>query len=230
MASSLGQHQELPEDVRTRARLHAALGDPYRLAIAESLALSDRSPSELSSELHLASNLLAHHLGVLKEAGIVREVISSGDKRRRYVQLNPDAPELLPRRPLLTPYNVLFVCTRNSARSQLAAALFSERTGMRAASGGTHPAPRIHPRAVEAARRYRLRLENAAPRAVSDAELRAGLVVTVCDQAHEELSGKLPRALHWSVPDPVAADTDEAFDEAHAVLQRRMRIFKATTG
>jgi ArsR family transcriptional regulator, arsenate/arsenite/antimonite-responsive transcriptional repressor / arsenate reductase (thioredoxin) len=96
---------------------------------------------------------------------------------------------------------VLFVCSHNSARSQLAAALWTARTGGVATSAGTHPADRVHPGAVAAATRAGLDLSDAEPRML-DADEQADLVVTVCDQAHEELDPD-PGWWHWSLPDPV---------------------------
>src|SRR3954469_25924766 len=75
-----------------RARLHAALGEPVRLAIADQLALGDASPGELAARFGMATNLLAFHLGVLDQAGVVRRVRSQGDRRRQYLQLRLDDP------------------------------------------------------------------------------------------------------------------------------------------
>jgi protein-tyrosine-phosphatase len=115
----------------------------------------------------------------------------------------------------------LFVCTRNSARSPLAAALWRERTGDRAASAGTRPATQVHPGAAAAAKRAGLDLAGAHPRALDAGDLDADIVVTVCDRAHEELDP--PNAwLHWSIPDPVEAGTRRAFDAALAELDERI--------
>jgi len=62
---------ELLAALLSRARVHAALGEPTRLAIVDALALGDASPGELGTALDLPTNLLAHHLGVLHGAGIV---------------------------------------------------------------------------------------------------------------------------------------------------------------
>src|SRR4029453_5879050 len=84
---------ELP--VAKRAAMHGALADPYRLEIVDELAMSDRSPSELSASLAIGSNLLAHPPGVLEEAGIGERLSSAGDARRRYVRLIPDAVSVI---------------------------------------------------------------------------------------------------------------------------------------
>lgn len=70
--------------------VHAALGDPSRLAIVDQLTGSDRSPQELQELLGVPSNLLAHHLDVLAAAGLIERSRSSGDGRRRYVHLVTD--------------------------------------------------------------------------------------------------------------------------------------------
>src|SRR4051794_2560098 len=80
----------LGQDVVSRARRFAALGEPARLAIVEQLLLGDSSPGELRSVTGAATNLMAHHLRVLEEAGLVRRIRSEGDGRRTYVQLRRD--------------------------------------------------------------------------------------------------------------------------------------------
>lgn len=209
------------EGLEARAQRHAALGDPVRLAIVDALTVSDRAPVELRRGLGLESNLLAHHLDVLERVGLIERSRSSGDGRRRYVHLQPDAlDDLAPRRPVEIGA-ALFVCSANSARSQLAAALWRARTGQAAASAGTHPAPRVHPGAVAAGRRAGLDLSDAEPRRLDASAPPPALVVTVCDRAHEELDvGE--GWLHWSVPDPVSVGTKAAFDATVAELGRRI--------
>ncbi|MFN8019166.1 MAG: helix-turn-helix domain-containing protein [Acidimicrobiales bacterium] len=132
-----------------RAARHAALGDQARLALVDELLIGDRSPQELARALGIGSNLLAHHLDVLERAGLVERSRSSGDGRRRYVHLRRDAGGAgLPTSPARPG---LFVCTASSARSQLAAALWRERTGAAAGAAGTHPAAEVHPGALAAA-------------------------------------------------------------------------------
>ena len=123
----------------------------------------------------------------------------------------------------------MFVCTANSARSQLAAATWNQLSTIPATSAGTHPGPRIHPAAVATARRHGLTLSNARPVA-STTQLRDGdLVVAVCDNAHEELDPDLPR-LHWSIPDPVRVDTDAAFEAAYTDITHRVHHLTAVLG
>ena len=166
--------------------MHAALGDPARLAIVDDLAVSDRSPKELAERRGLPTNLLAHHLDVLEAAGLIVRFGSAGDRRRKYVRLVRETMMQIAAGQTAPAGKVLFLCSHNSARSQLAAALWTARTGQPAESAGTHPAARVHRGAVAAARRAGLDLGAAVPRRVHtiDPDVQ---VVTVCDRAHEEL-------------------------------------------
>lgn len=202
-----------------RAARHAALGDPARLAIVDELTSSDRAPVELRQRFGLESNLLAHHLDVLEDVGLITRTRSSGDGRRRYVHLLRPALATVDLAPPVRTGPALFVCTRNSARSQLAAALWRQLTGTDARSAGTHPADAVHPGAVAAGARAGVDLTGASPAVLDEAD-EPPLVVTVCDQAHEELPDH-PSWLHWSVPDPVPAGNDAAFDATvHELVER----------
>ena len=211
---------ELTSDVTVRAAVHAALADPARLQIIDTLSAGDTSPSELAAMLAMGSNLLAHHLHVLQQAGLITRRRSDGDRRRTYLQLIPGALETLTRPAARTAGRVLFVCTANSARSHLAAALWRRASTLPAASAGTHPAAHIEPGAIAAARRHRLPLRRLRPRHISDVRHDGDLVITVCDLAHEELGPQA--AVHWSVPDPVPAGDPESFDQALAELSHRV--------
>jgi protein-tyrosine-phosphatase len=235
------------EGLLRQARRHAALGEPVRLAMVQRLLLTDASPGELGAAFGLATNVLAHHLKVLQTAGLVRRVRSEGDARRAYVQLCAEDPQV---RSLLSssgaspaaglpapgsrgsparPGRVLFVCTQNSARSQLAAAAWQEVSPVPATSAGTHPAARVHPRTVATGRRHGLRIDPAGTTGLAEVAAAGDLIVCVCDNAHEELAAGtaaigVPTAgsLHWAVPDPVPLDTDEAFEHAYAEIAGRV--------
>lgn len=207
-------------ELARRAALHAALADPARLQIVDTLTVGDASPSELAAMLAMPSNLLAHHLRVLEGEGLITRTRSEGDKRRSYLRLVPEVlDELAP--PALRPVvRVLFVCTANSARSQLAAALWRHASPVPATSAGTHPTERIDPGALATAERHRLPLRRLRPRALGDVHGSDDLIVTVCDLAHEELGDRAD--LHWSVPDPARTGTPAAFDRAYDELTRRV--------
>ncbi len=202
--------------------MHAALGDPSRLAIVDRLVLGDVSPGELAEALDLPTNLLAHHLKVLERAGVVERVRSEGDRRRTYVRLLSAAVADVAVPPLRTAPRLVFVCTHNSARSQLAVAAWARASRVPATSAGTHPAERVHPGAVAAARRHRLRLGRGRTAHVDAVVRPDDLVIAVCDNAHEELASRAPARLHWSVPDPVRTGADEAFDHALTLIEDRV--------
>ncbi|KAB1107702.1 helix-turn-helix domain-containing protein [Micromonospora aurantiaca] len=212
-----------------RARVHAALGDPARLAIVDALSQGDASPGEIAHTLEMPTNLVAHHVKVLTEAGLVQRGRSEGDRRRTYLRLQPAALAALTPPPLADVGRVVFVCTHNSARSQLAAALWKRRTHGEAASAGTKPATRVHPRALAVAHRHALDLDATGTAHVKDVVRDDDLVIAVCDNAHEELTGPVRPRLHWSVPDPVRIDTDEAFEAAYADLADRVDRLAPTT-
>jgi protein-tyrosine-phosphatase/DNA-binding transcriptional ArsR family regulator len=222
MEANMGQ------DLDGRAAVFAALGEPIRLALVDRLVAGDASPGELAAAVGLGSNLLAHHLRVLEDAGIIHRVRSEGDRRRNYVQLRLDQPTVWAaaisgRMPNNLPIGarVLFVCTANSARSQLAAAIWNHLSNTPATSAGTHPGPRIHPRTITVADRHGLRIDPNRPKALNDVLHDDDLIVAVCDNAHEELGSTLPR-LHWSIPDPVPINTNAAFEHAYTDLNRRI--------
>jgi ArsR family transcriptional regulator, arsenate/arsenite/antimonite-responsive transcriptional repressor / arsenate reductase (thioredoxin) len=210
-----------------RAAFHGVLADPHRLEIVDELAISDRSPSELGISLGIGSNLLAHHLRVLEEEGIVERLASAGDARRRYVRLVPDAVSVIAE-PVATlvARHVLFVCTANSARSQLAAAVWNARHEVPASSAGTRPAERVRREAIEAAVRAGLNLRGSRTRSIDEVTDDPDLVVTVCDIAHEEVRSLPANAnlLHWSIPDPALSRSPSAFDRALGRLTARVEI------
>lgn len=214
-----------PESFSRRVAVHAALADEYRLRIVDELAVSDRAPSELRQVLGIESNLLAHHLGVLEQAGLVERVVSSGDRRRRYLRLQPDALAVVCEPAVrVAAHSVLFVCTANSARSQLAAALWNAAHEVMAGSAGTQPAEQVHPEAVRAGARCGLDLGGAVPRSIDAVAEVPDLLITVCDRAHEELVPRSPATvvLHWSIPDPADPGAPAAFDATVERLRTRV--------
>src|SRR6478609_7631128 len=126
---------ERTADLARRASTYAALADVTRLQILDLLSVSDLTASEVGATLNVPSNLLAHHLNVLVDAGLITRHRSEGDRRRHYLTLtlphpttdntaDNGAPGPVPR--ITTPQRVLFVCTANTARSHLAAALWRQ--------------------------------------------------------------------------------------------------------
>uniref|UniRef100_UPI003899B547 arsenate reductase/protein-tyrosine-phosphatase family protein n=1 Tax=Pigmentiphaga litoralis TaxID=516702 RepID=UPI003899B547 len=208
-----------------RAAVHAALGEPARLRIVDLLALGDRSPAELQADLGMASNLLSHHLRTLEHAGVLSRRRSEADRRRSYVSLERDGlAGLLPAATIRAP-RVLFVCYANSARSQLADALWKRASPVPSASAGTHPAAGVAPGARDVAAHHGLDLEGSQPEELARVARVGDLLVAVCDRAHEELPAS--DRLHWSVPDPVAVGTPAAFEAAFSQIAERVKDLSA---
>jgi ArsR family transcriptional regulator, arsenate/arsenite/antimonite-responsive transcriptional repressor / arsenate reductase (thioredoxin) len=211
---------EQNRDLEMRAARHSALGDPSRLQIVDLLTLGDLSPTEIAVALGMNSNLVSHHLNVLETVGMVARSRSEADKRRSYVHLTASAlADLIPGRTERA-QRVVFVCTANSARSQLAAALWGTRSSIPATSAGTRPAEHIASGAVATAERHSLPLPEGKPQPLESVLTESDFVITVCDSAHEELG--VTGDLHWSIPDPVRTGDDEAFDTAYDELERRI--------
>jgi arsenate reductase len=136
-------------------------------------------------------------------------------------------------------YNVLFLCTGNSARSILAEAILNQkgRPNFAAYSAGSHPTGAVRPEALrqlEAARlsRVGLRSKNWNEFALPDAP-RLDFVFTVCDNAANEVCPVWPgqpMTSHWGIPDPAAVQgtpeqVEKAFRDAFFLLERRISLF-----
>lgn len=202
-----------------RANRHAALADPARLRIVDLLALGDQSPGALQRELQMPSNLLAHHLGVLERAGIILRTRSEGDRRRSYIRMVSDSPDEPGPGAAVTARRIVFVCTGNSARSPLAAALWRKTSRIPATSAGTEPARSTSPGAIATAERHGLSLAGHTPRAITDVITDDDFIITLCDRAHERLLGV---ALHWSVPNPTRNGTTAAYETAYGQIAHRI--------
>ena len=136
-------------------------------------------------------------------------------------------------------FNVLFLCTGNSARSILAEVLINHwgRGKFRGFSAGSHPKGAVHPIALELLRQMKLPTEGLRSKSwdefAAPAEPRLDFVFTVCDNAAGEVCPYWPgqpMTAHWGVPDPAAvegSDTDQwvAFRSAFKVLENRIKIF-----
>lgn len=228
-------------DLVARAARHRALGDPIRLAVVDALVAGDLTPGELGDLVGLGANHLAFHLRTLEAAELVAVRRSEGDGRRRYVTLRPAGAVMIGRGasgdraadragvPVRPPRRPVFVCTRNAARSQLAAALWTATTGRPAASAGTAPAAAVDPRAVRVAADRGLDLGDVRPRHVDDVAARPDLVVSVCDRVREAPLPFAAPTLHWSVPDPAGRPV-AAYRAAHDELVDRVARLAAATG
>jgi protein-tyrosine-phosphatase/DNA-binding transcriptional ArsR family regulator len=231
------------------------VGDPLRWKLLSELALSDHRVSELTGLVGKPQNLVSYHLAELRNAGLVSGRRSSADRRDTYyrvelmryrdllgaagaalhpgIRLQPAPPETVSkpqggRRPL-----VLFLCTGNSARSQMAEALLEARSqgGMRARSAGSHPKP-LHPNAVRVMAQHGVDISERPTKHLSVfANTRFDQVITLCDKVREvcpEFPGH-PAGAHWSMADPAAgggtnAESYPAFCRTADELEARIEL------
>jgi ArsR family transcriptional regulator, arsenate/arsenite/antimonite-responsive transcriptional repressor / arsenate reductase (thioredoxin) len=228
-------------------------GSPLRWRLLSELAASDRRVGELIDALEESQPLVSYHLRHLREGGLVRARRSSFDGRDsyysldldRYRQLLVDAgvalhPALQMTAEASSPSasgrrrpRVLFLCTGNSARSQIAEALLrglSDDT-VQAVSAGSKPKS-LHPNAVAAMRARGVDIANQQSKHLElFARQRFDYVITLCDRVREvcpEFPGE-PQIIHWSIPDPAAEpgsnrDTYPAFEQTVAELETRIRF------
>jgi arsenate reductase (thioredoxin) len=134
-------------------------------------------------------------------------------------------------------FRLLFLCTGNSARSQMAEALLNwkGKGQFQAESAGSRPAARVNPHAVETLRQYGVPWVGHPPRSVDGLEReRWDFVITVCDRAKEScpIFPGQPILAHWGMPDPAEVEGDEAtkqaaFRDAFLVLSRRIDLLLA---
>lgn len=206
-------------------------GHPLRWKLLSELSRSDRKVHELTARTGEAQNLVSYHLGKLRDVAMVSTRRSAADRRDTYYGLDLDriggllsaagaglhpglrltpAPRVaaLPR-----PARVLFLCTGNSARSPMAAALAGAMSGgtVLADSAGSHPRP-VHPNAVRVMReRHGLDLSGHTPIHL-DAFVGQffDAVISACDRVREVCPAfpGAPEPIHWSLANPATGEDD----------------------
>jgi arsenate reductase (thioredoxin) len=139
-------------------------------------------------------------------------------------------------------YNVLFLCTANSARSIMAEAIMNHkgRPTFRAYSAGSHPSGRVRPEALRQLEAARIPSSGLRSKSwnefASDDAPRFDFVVTVCDAAAKEVCPLWPGhpiTAHWGIPDPGAVtgtkdQIEKAFRDAFLILDRRITLLIQT--
>ena len=239
-------------------------GHALRWRLMSELARSDRRVGELCALAGRRQSLVSYHLRRLRDGGLVSTRRSAADGRDTYYVLDlARCGELLAGagvslHPGLAPAprqrggrasgsaraRVLFLCTGNSARSQIAEALAEQLSGgaVSAASAGSHPKP-LHPNAVRVMRARGIDLAGRRSKHLGEfAAQRFDYVISLCDRVREvcpEFPGG-PELVHWSIPDPARAsgsgeDTLPAFERTAAELCTRIgflieAIEQTTTG
>jgi len=219
-----------------------AVGHAVRWRLIGELAHGDLTVHELTALLGQPQNLVSYHLGKLREAELVTARRSSADARDVYYSLDlarcadllsgagaalHPGLRLAPPAPARSATGrVLFLCTGNSSRSQMAEALLRDRTAgtVQAFSAGSRPKP-VHPLAVSVMAERGIDLSRAAPKHLDQfTGQRFDRVITLCDRVREvcpEFPGH-PRPVHWSIPDPAAAGEPSAFERVADELGRRI--------
>ena len=201
-------------------------GHPLRWRLLSELARSDRRVGELCALADRRQSLVSYHLRQLRDGGLVSMRRSAADGRDSYyvldlsrcgellssagVALHPGlAPTRRPRaacQPGSTPARVLFLCTGNSTRSQMAEALCEQLSNgaVSATSAGSHPKP-LHPNAVRVMRARGIDIAHCRSKHLGEfAGERFDYVISLCDRVREvcpEFPGG-PEVIHWSIPDP----------------------------
>jgi protein-tyrosine-phosphatase/DNA-binding transcriptional ArsR family regulator len=222
-------------------------GHPLRWRLMRELARSDRRVGELCELAGRRQSLVSYHLRRLRDGGLVSLRRSAADGRDSYYVLDLARcgellqgagvalhPGLAPAHPSAGPgtaARVLFLCTGNSARSQIAEALCERLSGgaVRAVSAGSHPKP-LHPNAVRVMHDRGIDLSGRRSKPLSEfAGDRFDHVITLCDRVREvcpEFPGA-PALIHWSIPDPAREPGDDeatlpAFERTAAELETRI--------
>lgn len=237
---------------RVAPDLFRLAGHPLRWRLLSELARSDRQVRELTRIIGKPQSLVSYHLGQLRAGQLVSTRRSSADGRDAYYSLDlarcrrllaeaggalhpgldPDAPPELgvgSRRRT----KILFLCTGNSTRSQLAEAVLRDLAdgAVEVASAGSHPKP-VHPNAVRVMRERGIDLSDSRSKHLDRFTGRKfDYVITLCDKVREvcpEFPGG-PERIHWSIPDPaLGAETDKksypAFQRAASEIESRVRF------
>jgi protein-tyrosine-phosphatase/DNA-binding transcriptional ArsR family regulator len=207
-------------------------GHPVRWQLLNELARSDRPVRELTALIGQQQSLTSYHLGLLRAGGLVSTRQSSADKRDTYYSLDlaacrellaeagaslhpglrlvPPAPPSAAsdRWPTQPDIRVLFLCTGNSGRSQVAEAFLEHLggPGVEAVSAGSHPKP-VHPNAVRVMREHGIDISDRRSKNLSEfTEQPFDYVISLCDRVREvcpDFPGS-PAVAHWSMPDPAA--------------------------
>jgi protein-tyrosine-phosphatase len=212
------------------------LGDPLRWQLVAELGRSDRRVGELVQIVGKPQNLVSYHLKELRDAGVVSARRSSADGRDVYyraalfvcrdllreaglslhpgLSLSPAPASDRVGAPRRSRPRLLFLCTGNSARSQIAEALVEHRSGgaVEARSAGSHPKP-LHPNAVRVMAERGVDISGRSTKPLTRfTRNRFDRVITLCDKVREvcpEFPGN-PVTAHWSIADPAAGGNDKA--------------------
>jgi ArsR family transcriptional regulator, arsenate/arsenite/antimonite-responsive transcriptional repressor / arsenate reductase (thioredoxin) len=236
------------------------LAHELRWQLLNLLSRSDYRVQELTSLLDKPQNLVSYHLRLLREGALVTERRSNADRRDIYYSLDMAQlytlyresgqtlhPALVPEQLAVptflphtaVPHRFLFLCTHNSARSQLAEAFLRQMVPAHVLvqSAGSHPSTAVHPLAIRAAQElFQLDIRHQTPTPLAQiANETFDYVITVCDQMRE-VCPTFPattQQIHWSLADPTAVhgspdEQYQAFCDIAHTLQTRLQFLLYT--
>ncbi|MEO8611037.1 MAG: ArsR family transcriptional regulator [Chloroflexota bacterium] len=230
------------------------LANDLRWGLLKALTASDLQVNELVAQLQQPMNLVSYHLKKMRDDALVTTRRSEADGRDVYYSLDLNRlrqmyleagmalhPAMGMNLPMidvaqLQHQRVLFVCTHNSARSQMAEGLLRHLSQgyVDALSAGSHPTT-VHPDAIRTMDTFGIDISQQQSRPLSAVEGHSfDYVITVCDKAREICptfpGSEMP--MHWSFPDPVAIEDDEEraalFDQTARRLKSRIEFFLST--
>jgi protein-tyrosine-phosphatase/DNA-binding transcriptional ArsR family regulator len=228
---------------------------PVRWRLLDALAGSDRPVRELMTIVDEPQSLVSYHLRKLRDGGLVSSRRSSADGRDAYYaidlvrcaeQLQGAGGALHPGLRLAPPASpagrerrsarVLFLCSGNSARSQMAEALIEQMSAgaVTAESAGSHPKS-LHPNAVRVMRERGIDIRGNRTKHLDEfVDQEFDAVVTLCDRVREVCPEfpQHPRVTHWSIPDPARSGADDretlpAFEDTAEELEIRIGFLLA---
>lgn len=234
-------------------QLFSLLGNDMRWKLVSALVRGDFSVNELQQKVNEKQNLVSYHLGKLRKAKLVSETPSIADSRETYYSLNMANLQRLffssgeSLHPALTPnpedstpssggkrLRILFLCTHNSARSQMAEGLLRAKGEERVEvfSAGTEPSV-VNPLAIEAMDRLDIDIRSQQSKSMGTfLGQHFDYVITVCDRAKDScpIFPGAPEQIHWSLPDPSEVQGNrtrqlKAFEDTAQGLMQRINYF-----
>jgi ArsR family transcriptional regulator, arsenate/arsenite/antimonite-responsive transcriptional repressor / arsenate reductase (thioredoxin) len=216
------------------------LADDTRWKLIQALRHSDRQANELAGICQLPNNLVSYHLNLLRQAGLIQVHRSDADARVLYYGLDllrlgqtyQNIGAALPlsattAQPLSPPTTVVFLCTHNSARSQMAEGWLRYLSGGKiiARSAGVNPTS-LHPVAVQVMQEVGVDIGYQHAKGLESLGVVPDVIVTVCDVAREQCPAELERVpfLHWSVASPVRTAKGTELVETFRTAREQLRV------
>ncbi len=231
--------------------LFKLLSNDLRWGLLKALSTSDMRVQELADLLGQPQNLISYHLQKMRDYGLIRDHPSIADGREVYYGIHLNQvhelfkctqeslhPGLLLESPdeySFPALRVLFLCTQNSARSQMAEGFLRTKGKgiIQAFSAGTDPAPAVNPNAIQVMSEFNIDIRDQRSKNLAQfLDQPFDTIITVCDRAREAcpvFAGN-PTRIHWSIPDPteISGTPDERYHAFRSIaleLDERINYF-----